>query len=123
MFRLLCWKSCALVWAAAALVSIGLGAMESRAQPIPLPITDSPWGFVTVLKTHAADDALSVTMDTALAGCDSGTVYATIPDAPGQKLHHALLLGAFLNHKHVSITTQGCIDDAHRILRVAVRDD
>jgi len=119
MFRLRCWKFCALVWAAAALFSVGLGVMGSRAQPLR-PTQLSPWGFITLLRTLENADALSVTMDTALAGCDPGNEYQTIPDDEKRKLQHAVLLGAFLNHKRVRITTRLC---AGTILAVDVRDD
>jgi hypothetical protein len=117
MFRLRCWKFCALGWAAAALVSVGLGVMGSRAEPPIIPTLASPWGFVTMLTAN--EGVLSVTMDVPVqheATCSEETVYTA------QNLHHALLLGAFLNHKRVSLATQGCLGGI-RIVRVAVRDD
>ena len=80
MFRLRCWKFCALVWAAAALFSVVLGTMGSQAQPL-LPSL-SPWGFITQLTTARTDEVLSVTLDVnpPLAGCDTTTEYTTVPD-------------------------------------------
>jgi len=117
MFRLLHRKFYAIV-SVAALVSIGLGAIGSRAKPPPVSANNSPWGFATMLTAN--EGVLSVTMDVLVspgaALCPEENVYTA------QKLHHALLLGAFLNHKRVSLTTQGCFGGI-RIVRVAVRDD
>jgi hypothetical protein len=123
MCRLLCRKFHAIVWATA-LLSVVLGAMGSRAQVPPFTTKESPWGFITVLKTTVTPDVLGVTMDAALAGCDNATEYSTIPDDEGRKLQHAVLLGAFLNHKRVRITTRLCgVYGEHIIATVAVRDD
>jgi hypothetical protein len=123
MGRLFCARSYAFA-PLGALVLLVLSAADPVAQPFPIPIRDSPWAYITVLQTHATEDALSVTLDTAFAGCPTATVYETRSTDDGRKLHHALLLGAFLNHKRVSITTQGCTSSGgHRILSVAVRDD
>jgi len=48
--------------------------------------------------------------------------YATDPTDPGRKLHHALLIAAFLHGKFVRLVLQGCSYDKPRIIAVEVKD-
>jgi len=48
--------------------------------------------------------------------------YATDPADPGHRLHHAILLGAYLHGKQVRLALQGCSYDHPRIIGVEVRD-
>ena len=98
------------------------------------------WGQINDLRSAWADDAMgvhhsapfvnSLIRQFTLAGqgfmyvdeCkikDNG--YATSPADPGRKLHHAMLMGAFLHGKEVRFTLKGCAYDYPRLIAVEIR--
>ncbi len=112
--------------------------MELHAQPLPLEkVVFTDWGQIDDLRSAWADDAMGVHhsapfvnsqrlspahlggyVDECTAKNDG---YATHPTDPGRKLHHAILIGAFLHGKEVRLTLQGCAYDHPRIIAVEVR--
>ena len=85
----------------------------------------SDWGYVKWLSTGWVEDSMAVITTAPLAnpGCpvtDAG--YATNPNDPGHKLHHAALLGAYFNNKRVSIRASGCVYNKPRIISVSIQD-
>jgi len=114
--------------------------LELHAQPLSLEkVVYTDWGRIEDLRSAWADDAvgvhhsapfvnsqrLSFTIASAGGYVDQCTIkndgYATHPADPGRKLHHAILLGAFLHGKEVRLTLQGCSYDHPRIIAVEVR--
>jgi hypothetical protein len=98
-------------------------------------IVPSEWGFITEISTAWSDDALAVFHSQPIVNpwtsfginpvgeCKITTAgYATDPSDPGHKLHHALIMAAFLHHKPVRFLLQGCAYDKPRIISVDVRD-
>ena len=112
-------------------------------QPIPTPVIElrkvvyTEWGLVDDVRSAWADDAVGVHHSAPFVNSlirQFGGVllyvpectikndgYATSPSDPGRKLHHAILLGAFLHKKEVQLTLQGCSYDRPRIIAVTVR--
>jgi len=112
--------------------------MELHAQPLPLEkVVFTDWGQIDDLRSAWADDAMGVHHSAPFVNsqrlsftrgggyADECTTkndgYATHPTDPGRKLHHAILLGAFLHGKEVRLTLQGCAYDHPRIIAVEVR--
>ena len=107
----------------------------SFAQPAD-PVVTTDWGQIERLHSAWTQDAVGIhhsapfvnsrhvdliahqTVDLCRTVNDG---YATDPTDPGHKLHHAILLGAFLNGKPVRLTLQGCSFDRPRIIGVEVK--
>src|SRR5450432_4162783 len=117
------------------LMLMGLGAIAlqsaARAQPIPVVYTD--WGRLERVTSAWRDDAMGVYHSAPFLNSGElavlpnrgsivrpcGTVndgYATDPTDPGHKLHHAIILGAFLHAKQVRLLIQGCSYSKPRII-------
>jgi hypothetical protein len=111
-------------------------------QPLEIErVVVTDWGQVDDLRSAWADDAmgmhhsapfrnsqilqLSATVNQGPTYVDQCTVkndgYATLPSDPGRKLHHALLVGAFVHGKELRLVLKGCAYDRPRIIAVEVR--
>jgi hypothetical protein len=113
--------------------------LELHAQPLALEkVVSTDWGRIEDLRSAWADDAMGVHHSAPFVNSrrlsftsqgagytDQCTIkndgYATAPTDPGRKLHHAILIGAFLHGKEVRLTLQGCSYDHPRIIAVEVR--
>ncbi len=122
------------------LLAIALGP-PAHAQTSVERVVFTDWGRVERLHSAWSQDAvginhsapfvnskrlkLSAGLNGQFSYVDACTVkndgYATDPADPGHKLHHAILLGAFLHGKEVRLTLQGCAFDRPRIIGVEVR--
>jgi hypothetical protein len=118
-----------------ALLTVLSVSAVSVAQPTD-PVVATDWGQIERLHSAWTQDAVGVhhsapfvnskrvdiirheTIDLCRTVNDG---YATDPTDPGHKLHHAILLGAFLNGKPVRLTLQGCSFDHPRIIGVEVK--
>ncbi len=122
------------------LLALALGS-PAHAQIQIEKVVFTDWGRIERLHSAWSQDAvginhsapfvnskraeLSVTRQGGITYVDECKVktdgYATDPADPGHKLHHAILLGAFLHGKEVRLTLQGCAFDRPRIIGVEVR--
>jgi hypothetical protein len=86
-------------------------------------VTD--WGYIVQLRTGWIEDTMAVFTSSPVVnpGCSvTNAGYATNPNDPGHKLHHAALLGAYFNNKRVQIIVRDCVYDKPRIIAVHVMD-
>jgi hypothetical protein len=110
--------------------------VDAQGDPEKVVFTD--WGQIDDLRSAWADDAMGVhhsapfvnslvrrLTPAGIAYVDECIVkndgYATSPSDPGRKLHHAILIGAFLHGKEVRLTLKGCAYDHPQIIAVEVR--
>lgn len=110
------------------------------AQPVALErVVYTDWGQINDVRSAWEDDAVGVHHSapfvnslirrfTPSGGFDyvpecsvANDGYTTSPSDPGRKLHHAIVLGAFLHGKEVRFTLKGCSYDRPRIIAVEVR--
>jgi hypothetical protein len=100
------------------------------------PVVATDWGQIERLHSAWTQDAVGVNHSAPFVNSKRVDVitrqtvdlcatvndgYATDPTDPGHKLHHAIILGAFLNGKPVRLTLQGCSFDHPRIIGVEVK--
>ena len=115
--------------------------VHAQVPVLPLQkVVSTDWGRIVDLRSAWADDAMGIhhsapflnsqrlSFAPAINGgmtykdeCSSRDGYATSTADPGRKLHHALLVGAFLHGKEVKLTLQGCAYDRPRVIAVEVR--
>ena len=108
----------------------------SFAQPVTDPVVFTDWGQIERLHSAWTQDAVGIHHSAQFVNSKHVNIishettdlyqtvndgYATDPTDPGHKLHHAILLGAFLNGKPVRLTLQGCSFDRPRIIGVEVK--
>jgi hypothetical protein len=119
----------------AALLCVGAQAFYSSARAQEVPVAFTEWGLLESVSSAWKDDALGVHhnapfVNSGVRGVAARTLqrckvtdqgYATDPGDPGHKLHHALIIGAFLHEKQVRFVLQGCVFNKPRIISVEVR--
>jgi len=124
-----------LAGALAALLSVPLLTEVSFAQSLTDPVVATDWGQIERLHSAWTQDAVGINHSAPFVNTRHVDIirheaqeckiandgYATDPTDPGHKLHHAILLGAFLNGKPVRLTLQGCSFDHPRIIGVEVK--
>jgi hypothetical protein len=104
-------------------------------------VTPTDWGKIDSISSAWLDDGMAVQHSAPFVNSrhrvfnaatgtplvvDECTItnagYATDPSDPGHKLHHALIIGAYLHNKQVRLLVQGCAYNKPRIISVEVRD-
>lgn len=123
----------------AALLFAGAQAIFSSAYAQGVPVVFTEWGLLAGVDSAWKDDALGVHHNAPFVNSGERIVdvrtsriytqpcaitaegYATDPGDPGHKLHHALIIGAFLHEKQVRFVLQGCVWKKPRIISVEVR--
>lgn len=99
----------------------------------PAEVVYTDWGRIERLGSAWRADAMAVHHSAPFVNAQRGggrvaecirvnDGYATDPNDPGHKLHHAILIGAFLHNKQVRLLLQACVYDKPRIISVEVRD-
>jgi hypothetical protein len=112
-------------------------ASPALAQATPRELTVvTDWGRIERLHSAWSEDAMGVHHGAPFVNsrrvdvitrsvvdeCKTVTEgYATDVSDPARKLHHALLIGAFLHLKEVRFVLQGCSFDRPRIISVEMR--
>jgi hypothetical protein len=126
-------------YAAGCLLAAGAILRLSPAQAQAPIVVYTEWGQIESVSSAWKDDAMGVHLSTAFVNSrvrvlrptgqaiiedECKTVndgYATDPADPGHKLHHAIILGAYLHHKQTRLLLQGCAYDKPRIISVEVK--